>query len=298
MDNLIGFYERFATEDACIDWLENMRWHGQPACPHCGSISVYRCKSRRIFKCKDCVKQFTVRIGTIFEESRLPLQKWFLAIWLLTSHKKGVSSIQISKHLGITQKSAWHMLHRIRHAINSGSFDKPLEGTVEIDETYVGGKHRGLKHYNDNKAMIIGIVEKNKGKGRIRAMATKTADATIALPFIHASLKQQAKVQTDESRIYHRVKREWPHQTINHSQGEYARADVTTNTIEGAWMHLKASLDAIYIGVSAKHLQRYCDEYCYRYSTRDMTDSERFELWFRFINHKRLMYQTLIGKQS
>jgi len=292
----MGFYSRFATEDACINYIEDMRWHGQPACPHCGSISVYRCNSRRIFKCKDCTKQFTARIGTIFEESRLPLQNWFLAIWLLTSHKKGVSSIQISKHLGITQKSAWHMLHRIRFAVNGGSFNKPLEGTVEIDETYIGGKHIGSEHHNENKAMVIGIVEKNKGKGRIKAIATKTADATVALPFIRASLKNKAKVQTDESKIYHRVKREWVHETVNHAKGEYAKADVTTNTIEGAWMHLKASLDAIYIGVSTKHLQRYCDEYCYRYSTRDLTDSERFEQWFRFINGKRLMYKVLISK--
>jgi transposase-like protein len=296
MDNLIGFYQRFATEDACIDWLEVTRWNGEPICPHCGSVTVYRCKSRRIFKCKDCTKQFTVRIGTIFEESRLPLQKWFLAIWLLTSHKKGVSSIQIAKHLGITQKSAWHMLHRIRYAINSGSFDQQLEGTVEVDETYIGGKHRGTKNHHDNKAMVIGIVEKHRGKGRMKAVATKTADATVALPFIRDSLKQLTKVQTDESKIYHRVKREWEHETINHSQGEYARQSVSTNTIEGAWMHLKASLDAIYIGVSSKHLQRYCDEYCYRYSTRDLTDGERFTNWFAHINGKRLMYKTLIKR--
>jgi predicted RNA-binding Zn-ribbon protein involved in translation (DUF1610 family) len=285
MDNLIGFYQRFATEDACIDYLEEARWHGSPICPHCGSVSVYRCKSRRIL---NCTKQFTARIGTIFEESRLPLQKWYLAIWLLTSHKKGVSSIQIGKHLGITQKSAWHMLHRIRYAINSGSFDKPLDGTVEIDETYIGGKHRGISGSHDNKAMVIGIVEKNKDKGRIKAIATK--------PFIRASLKQYTRVQTDESRIYHRVNREWQHDTVNHAQGEYARAHVSTNTIEGAWMHLKASLDAIYIGVSPKHLQRYCDEYCYRYSTRYMKDSERFAFWFQFINGKRLTYKSLVNK--
>jgi len=296
MENLMDFYQRFVNEDACIDYLEEKQWHGQPVCPHCGSVTVYRCKSRRIFKCSDCTKQFSARIGTIFEESRLPLQKWFLAIWLLTSHKKGVSSIQIAKHLGVTQKSAWHMLHRIRYAVNSGSFDKPMDGIVEIDETYVGGKHRGNLRHNENKAMVIGIVEKNKNKGRIRAMATKTADATVALPFIRASLKQQAKVQTDESKIYHRVKREWQHDTVNHAKGEYARMGVTTNTIEGAWMHLKASLDVIYIGVSPKHLQRYCDEFCYRYSTRDMKDSERFELWFDFIRGKRLMYKNLTGR--
>ncbi len=111
------------------------------------------------------------------------------------------------------------MLHRIRYAVNSSTFDKPLEGTVEIDETYIGGKHTGNLHHNDNKAMVIGIVEKNKGKGRIKALATKTADATVALPFLRASLKQQVKVQTDESAIYHRVKREWQHDTINHSKG-------------------------------------------------------------------------------
>src|ERR1700722_1032392 len=140
--SLINLSERFPDEDTCIDYLVEKRWHGKPICMHCGSYAVYVCKSRRLFKCKDCSKQFTVRIGTIFEESRLPLRKWFLATYLLTSHKKGVSSIQMAKHLQITQKSSWFLLHRIRQAMLETGGDL-FNGVVEVDETYIGGVEKG-----------------------------------------------------------------------------------------------------------------------------------------------------------
>jgi transposase-like protein len=292
---LLDFNKQFPGEQACQDYLEQMRWADGRYCPHCGSYETYKFKDGRLFKCSDCKKQFTVKVGTIFSDSHVPLQKWFYAVYLNTSLKKGISSIQLAKYLGITQKSAWFMLQRIRYSVAHGTFDKPLEGTVEVDETYVGGFHHGQANKYDNKVAVIGIVEKKKKTGRIRTTVTKRADATVALPFIKASLKQNTVVHTDESRIYNRLKRDFIHDTVNRSQKEFVRENVSTQQIDGAWSHLKAGLDAIYVGVSAKHLPLYCNEFDYRYNTRELTDGQRFDQWFKFINGKRLTYKNLIS---
>lgn len=290
--NLINFHAEFPDEKACIDYLAKIRWGDEPICPHCGSITIYEIKTRNIFKCNDCKKQFTVRIGTIFEESRLPLQKWFYAIYLLTSQKKGISSVRIAEYLGITQKTAWFMLQRIRYALNYG-LDAPLSGIVEVDETYIGGRTTEKKKYQ-NKVAVIGAVEKKKD-GRISLMVTKQADATVALPFIRQTIrnKETVSIQTDESRIYSRLKYEYKHEIVTHSLEEYVRAGISTNTIDGAWNHLKLGLRAIYLGVSFKHLPKYVDEFEYRYNTRNLKDSERFARFFKEVNGKRLTYETL-----
>jgi len=292
--NLINFHQQFPDEQACLDYLENIRWAKDRACPHCGSLKNYKFKSGRLFKCGDCKKQFTSKVGTIFTDTHIPLKKWFMAIYLLTSRKKGTSSVQLSKDLEITQKTAWFMLQRIRYAMSYGTFDKPLEGIIEADETYIGGKS-DLKNKFSNKVAVIGIVEKQKGIGRIVTKVTKHADATVAIPFIRANAKQNSEIQTDESRIYSRLKREYPHQFVTHKNFEYVREGVSTNTIEGAWNHLKLGLKAIYMGVSPKHLERYCDEFGFRYNTRDLKDGERFEQWFGRVNGKHLPYKDLVG---
>lgn len=291
---LFNFFKQFPTEEACIAYLEKVRWPDQRYCPHCGSTKTYKFKSGKLFKCGDCRKQFTAKVGTIFTDSHIPLQKWFLAVYMLTSLKKGVSSIAIAKQLDVTQKSAWFMLQRIRYAMSYGTFDKPLEGTLEGDETYIGGKS-DLKGKFSNKVAVLGLVEKQKGTGKIVTMVTKHADATVALPFIRANAKKGSEIQTDESRIYHRLKREYTHQFVTHQNLEYVRDDVTTNTIEGAWDHLKLGLRAIYMGVSPKHLSMYCDEFGFRYNTRDLKDGERFEQWFNRVNGKHLPYKSLVG---
>ncbi|HVQ44591.1 MAG TPA: IS1595 family transposase [Candidatus Saccharimonadia bacterium] len=293
--NLIAFYNRFPNEDACHAYLAESRWHGEPICPHCGCLDVYTLKSRRIFKCTACMKQFSARIGTIFEESRLPLQKWFLAIYLLTSHKKGVSSIQMSKHLGITQKSAWFLLQRIRHAVLDGS-DRLLNGIVEVDETYIGGHQKGVgmnaSNKSTNKTPVMGLVER---KGHIKTHIVTKGSAPYLLPHIIKDIDPRATVMTDQLKAYHALTAMgYPHYSVNHTK-EYVVGTVHTNTIEGYWSHLKSGIDAIYIGVSRKHMAKYAGEFGYRYNTREMKDGERFENWFGYASGKRLTYKGLIG---
>ncbi len=301
--NLLEFQQTFATERACLNHLEAARWGSKDAdrfCPHCGSYKTYRYSAGRLFKCGDCRKQFTAKVGTIFSDSKVPLTKWYLAIYLASSLKKGISSVQLSKYTGVTQKTAWFMLHRIRTVFENTGNGDILGGTVEMDETYMGGKIRRTSSNTQftNKTAVIGIVEKQKGSGRVKTTVTKHADATVALPFIRASIKQGTAIQTDESRIYNRVQREFPHEFVNHSKFEYARAGVTTNTIEGFWSHLKRGIDGIYHHVSPKHLQAYCNEYAYRYNSRKATDYERFDAWFG-ASLCRLTYKELTdGKAS
>ncbi|HEU4966413.1 MAG TPA: IS1595 family transposase [Candidatus Saccharimonadales bacterium] len=294
--NLISFYRKFPDEQSCRDFIQNARWGSVTTCPKCGvaDTKIYKLKDSRLLKCATCRSPFSVRVGAVFEDSAIPLQSWFLAIYLCTSLKKGISSVQLAKYLGITQKSAWHMLHRIRHNVTDNTLS--LEGVVEVDETYWGGK-TGRRDMFKNKVAVIGAVEKKKDTGRIKTTVTRTADATVALPFMRSAIKQGSTVQTDESKIYHRVKREYAHQSVNHSEKEYVREAVSTNTIEGAWDHLKLGLRAIYMGrVTAKHLASYCDEFSFRYNFRDMSDGERFATWFKFSNGKRLTWQELTAK--
>lgn len=292
LSNLVEFYNRFGDEQACRDYLEKARWGDKITCPHCGVVgNAYKYKDGRLYKCKDCRKQFTVRVGTIFEDSKLPLQKWFLAIYLATSLKKGISSIQLSKYLGITQKTAWFMLHRIRYAVETDSYDKPLDGEVEMDETYVGGVRKGHTRKFDNKTPVVGAVER---KGRVVARTTDDASSTTLQRVIREHISPEANLYTDDWKGYHRASRMvMLHRAVNHSKQQWTSGKVHTNTIEGFWSHLKRGIDGIYHHVSAKHLQRYCDEYRYRYNTRDMSDGERFSNYFVNI-HGRLEYKELI----
>lgn len=292
LNNLIEFYSRFGDEQACRDYLENARWGDEVTCPKCGVVGeAYKYSDGRLFKCGACRKQFTVRVGTIFEDSKLPLQKWFLAIYLATSLKKGISSIQLSKYLGITQKSAWFMLHRIRYAVETKSYDKPLDGDIEMDETYIGGR-RPMDKKNDNKTPVVGAVQR---KGRIYTEVTQDASSTTLQRIIRDHVAPDATLYTDDWCGYTRAARlVGTHQSVNHSAKEWVNGMANTNSIEGFWSHLKHGIDGIYHHVSAQHLQRYCDEYQYRFNTRGFTDGERFADWFGYSMGK-LTYKELIN---
>lgn len=174
--NLLELTQVFNTEDKALKHLKEIRWHGKPYCPHCGNKKVYEFKDGKLYKCASCRKKFTVIVGTIFEDSKIPLRKWFIAIYLITSHKKGISSLQLSKDIGVTQKTAWFILHRLRLATKTKSFNEPLKNTVEVDETYIGGKER-YKHLSkrkkktqgrcaETKTPVLGLVERD---GKIKA---------------------------------------------------------------------------------------------------------------------------------
>ncbi len=266
VDNL---HEQFPNDDVCLDFMFNQQYGNLAACAKCGVVNprYYRVRGRKCYACNDCGYQLSPLANTIFHKSDTSLKKWFYAIFLFGVGKNGVSAKEIERHLGVTYKTAWRMAKQIRLMMQQG--DNPLSGVVEVDETYIGGKHlrQGML---DNKTAVIGMVEKKKGTGQVKAMATKRADATVALPFIRAMAKQGSEIQSDESTIYHRVKREYVHRFINHSKEEYSKNGISTNTIEGFWSQMKRSIDGTYHCVSPKYLQFYVDEFVYRYNHRDV----------------------------
>lgn len=267
IDNL---HEQFPDDNACLDYIFQQRFGGMVACPKCGVTEsrYYRVRSKKVYECKDCGNQISPLANTIFHKSETPLKKWFYAMYMFSVSRNGVSGKELERTLGVTYKTAWRMCKQIRLIMQQS--DQPLTGIVEIDETYMGGTRRKVhqKSQWDNKTAIIGMVEKKKGEGKITAITTKQANATVALPFIRAMATQGTEIQTDESRIYHRVKREYAHRFINHSKEEYSVNGISTNTIEGFWSQMKRSIDGTYHCVSPKYLQLYVNEFVFRYNVR------------------------------
>lgn len=296
----------FKEESTCIEYYENLRWNGTPACPHCGSLNPY--KTNGGYKCSDnqCYKKFTVKVGTIFENSKIPFRTWFAAIYLATNHKKGISSVQLASDLGIPQKTAWFVLHRIREMLREKA-PKMLGTTnmVEIDEAYIGGKE-GNKHFkkqrskenpalkNDGtpyqpKKMAVGFVERG---GDIIVKHVSRATNEEILPLLEKYVAKGSEVHTGESKIYHKVGKTFTHRTVVHSASQYVVGNCHTNTIENFWSQLKRGINGIYHHVSEKHLERYLDEYANRYNTRSLTSQERFD---RFLGQSEsiLSYKAL-----
>lgn len=261
------FNERFPGDDVCLDYMFEQAYGNMPACLKCGVAepSYYRVRGRKCYECKDCGYQLHPLSGTIFHKSSTSLRDWFYVIYLFSVAKNGVSAKEVERHLGVTYKTAWRIAKQVRSLMMQTS--NPLSGIAEVDETYIGGKHRRNGMFS-NKTAVIGIVEKKKDSGQIKALATKQANATVALPFLHSSIATGTVVQSDESRIYTRVKRTFDHEFVNHSKLEYVRAGVHTNTIEGFWGQLKRSIDGTYHCVSPKYLQLYVNEFVYRYNHR------------------------------
>jgi hypothetical protein len=287
----------FSNPDVCIEHVAALRWPNGVVCPTCGRVDVSYLKSQKRWQCKSQhpKRQFSVKVGTIFEDSPLGLDKWLPAIWMIVNAKNGVSSYEIARALGVTQKTAWFMDHRIRVTMEYGSFDKKLDSPVEADETYVGGKTREEKGRFNNKTAIVGVVEKKKHIGQIRAFATKQADATNTMPFLKENLTEGAILHTDESTIYSRARRTFIHESVNHSEKEYARGAISTTTIDGFWNLFKRSYKGTYTHLSPTHLDRYVKEHTYRYNTRMLSDGQRFTEWFANCN-RRLMYRALVKK--
>ena len=262
-------HEQFPSDEACLDYIFQKQYSALPACLKCGVINpkYYRVRKRKCYECNDCGYQLSPLANTIFHKSETPLTKWFYAIYLFSVGKNGVSAKEIERHLGVTYKTAWRMAKQIRFMMQQS--DNPLSGIVEADETYIGGK-RKLDQKFSNKTAVVGIVEKKKGIGQVKAFTTQQANATVTLPFLRTNIATDSILHTDESRIYSRVKRDFTHKFVNHSKLEYVRSDIHTNTIEGFWGQLKRSLDGTYHCVSPKYLQLYVNEFVYRYNHRDV----------------------------
>lgn len=303
--SILDFQKEFNSEEKCREYLEQQRWNGTPACPFCGSTNVHRFPNGKIFKCREkgCRNKFSVTVGTIYENSKLPLTKWFLATYILSVHSKGISSLQLASWLGVTQKTAWHLNHRIREMLTDKA-PELLEGIVEVDETYVGGslknihaskKERLNLKREDNKTMVFGAVQRN-GKVRTKVIPETTLENVTEA--IESFVAPDSTMVTDEHRAYNKVGKKYNHKKVNHRNGEYVRKEdilVHTNNIEGYWNILKKQIDGIHHSVSPKHLQRYCNESAFRYNNRDLLQDERFAAALTNCNGS-LKYKTLTGK--
>lgn len=297
----------FADEDKARFLLESMRWpNGGPSCPECKQTStVYRMVPRKeskkpgrkgLLRCRKCKRQFTVTTGTVFEDSHIPMTKWLQAIYLLTASKKGMSAHQLHRMLGMTYKAAWFMAHRLRYAMSAGTFDK-LEGIVEVDETYVGGKPRpknGEHNYvagwsNSKKTPVVALVE--RGSGRVRAFPMERVTSETLGKAISEHVKTDALIMTDELPAYRKAVDGRLHLHTNHSAKEYVRDSVHTNTVEGFFSLLKRGINGVYHHVGKGHLAKYCDEFSFRYDARKVTDAARAELLVWGAEGKRLTYK-------
>lgn len=274
--DFFAFFELFPDEKACRTFLENKLWKNGPLCPHCGYMDkIYRYKDGKLFKCAACQRQFQVTTNTIFEKSNLPLRKWFLAYYLISTNKKGISSIQLAKALGITQKSAWYLAHKIRYMWLQDSVTK-LSKVVECDETYVGGKMKGGKRGrgSENKTPVFGMLQR---KGQLIITPVPDTKRRTIEPIIRKTVQRGTEVMTDEWWAYKTLYKWYLHGVVNHKRKEYVRGNIHVNSLEGAWSLLKRSLRGIYHRPSKQHLDKYCAEFQFKYNTRKDTEMGRFQ---------------------
>lgn len=274
--SLPALFDHFSNDEICVQYLEQHRWNGKVTCPHCGSEKFYRTVKVKKdgskvnqYKCgtNTCYKKFSVTVGTMFEASKIPLRLWFGAIYLTTAHRKGISSLQLARDLAITQKSAWFLMHRIR-AMLTDKAPKMLAGTVEVDESYFGGREANKKKHKrtkgttgrstKTKTAVLGMIERG---GRVVVQVVPDAKSKTITPIVKANVKHSSMVVTDEWGSYNGLHTDYFHETIQHKTDEYVRDGYWhTNTIEGFWSQLKRQIYGIHHFVSAKHLQRYCDD--------------------------------------
>jgi len=300
LQEAIQFY---SDPDTCVAFMSALRWPDGPECPVCASNEISYLSTRRIWKCKACKKQFSVKVGTIMEDSAIGLDKWLMAIWMIANCKNGVSSYEIHRALGITQKSAWFLLHRIRLAMQTGSFKK-MSGTVEVDETYIGGKARNM-HANKReekitgtggagKAIVMGILERG---GRVLAKVVTDTKAETLQGEIRTNVRKGTKVMSDAHKAYTGLNPEFVHQFVDHAT-TYVKGAVHTNGLENFWSLLKRGIKGTYVSVEPFHLFRYVDEQAFRFNERKTNDASRFVIALTGITGKRLMYAELTGKAS
>ncbi|HTX20957.1 MAG TPA: IS1595 family transposase [Candidatus Aquilonibacter sp.] len=296
----------FSDDERAFEYMKSVRWpSGKVSCPRCGCEQVSFISTRKLWTCSKCKtkKQFTIRVGTILEDSAISFDKWICAFWLIANAKNGVSSYEIHRALGVTQKTGWFMLQRIRLAMQSGTIEK-LKGEVEADETYIGGKvrnmhvdrkrKRGRGTGGVGKAIVMGLLER---KGKIKLKHVANAKRMTVQGEIRQHVAAGSHVFTDALPSYNGLNKDFVHEAIDHAK-EYVRGNVHTNGLENFWCLLKRCFKGTYVSVEPFHLFRYLDEQAFRFNERQNTDKGRFEKVISGIFGKRLTYSQLIGKNA
>ncbi|SFS21066.1 Transposase [Granulicella pectinivorans] len=310
----------FSDRDRAFQFAINFRWpNGVVSCPRCGSERHAFIKTRRIWECYGCKKQFSLKVGSIFEDSAITLDKWMMVVWMLCNCKNGVSSYEIARSIGVTQKSAWFMLHRVRKAMETNAYDGPLGGggaTVEVDESFVGGdpknwhESKRAKHHKEvrservqeyqnrftHKTSVIGMLDRDSRQ--VRAKVVPNVKRDTLQKEILSTITPGSRVHTDQAVAYNSLQKQYIHETVNHAV-EYVRGNVHTNSLENFWSLMKRNLAGTYVAVEPFHLDRYLSEQVFRFNHRiGWNDLGRFHLAMSGVAGKRLTYKQLTGKDG
>ncbi len=300
---LLDAIRYFSDLDVATESVAKLRWPDGPVCPKCGLVDEkhYYLKTRRVWKCRSCKKQFSVKVGTIFEDSPLGLDKWLPAVWLIANCKNGISSYELAKDLGIQQKSAWFMLHRIRLAMQTGTFEK-LSGQVEADETYIGGKARNMHPSKrkekiqgrgmSGKVAVMGLLERH---GEVRTKVVPDTRSRTLQVEVRENVEPGSEIHTDALRSYRGLDPEYIHNVVDHAE-RYVDGHVHTNGLENFWSLLKRGIKGTYVSVEPYHLFRYLDEQAFRFNERAGEDGDRFRKTLGSVAGRRLTYGELTGK--
>jgi len=307
---LLEAVRHFSDIDKCNELMVQIKWPGGTiVCPHCQSDRIGKVETRKLLRCRDCRKMFSYKVNTIFEDSPLGLDKWFVAVWCIANAKNGISSHELHRALGVTQKSAWFMLHRVRLAMQTGSFRKPLEGEIESDETFIGGSmkfmHKGKRAAKPEgrgtvgKVVVQGLLQRgNENENSTVRLSIVPNQKRRTLQWeIKQNVKRGAVVYTDKLASYEGLDSEYIHNMIDHAVS-YVEGQVHTNGIENFWSLLKRMLKGTYVAVAPWHLLRYLDEEACRFNERKGNDADRFGSVMRRVVGKRIQYKELIGADA
>src|SRR5438270_12794937 len=297
--------KHYSDEQVCIDAVARLRWPNGPECPACGHKEHYYLKTQKRWKCKECYKQFTVKLGTVFEDSPISLTKWLPALWMLCNCKNGISSYELSRGLGVSQKAAWFMLQRLRLGLQDDFFGSKLGGEVEVDETFIGGKARNM-HVSERKRRITGTGTKDKTAvmsilergGKVRASVVPSRRKTVLQDEVRKHVTAGAALYSDALLSYEGLAADYAHQVVDHAT-QYVDGRVHTNGLENFWSLLKRGVSGTYVSVEPFHLHRYLDEQMFRFNNRkELDDAGRFDLAVRQIVGKRITFAQLTGKPN
>lgn len=302
--SLLDLIKAFPDEQSCIDHLEFLRWNGNIVSPFDAESKVYKAKDNR-YKCTNTNKYFNVKTGTIFENSKIKLKTWFMAIYLFATHKNGISSYQLATDLDITQKTAWFMLSRLRYAFEHSAFLSKMDGLIQVDETFVGGKNKNRHHDKKveqsqgrsfkDKTPVLGMID---DKGKVKCVAVADTKMATIQPIVRNTVSEGSIVVTDEWMAYNGLNDKYHHEVVDHGRKQYVNdSGFTSNKMESFWSNFKRTLNGTYIKVSRKHLQRYCNEVTFRFNTRLLTVQERFDMALGNVA-ARLTYKQLTIKNQ